>query len=77
MILDHFAKEGKYDLDLEGKKVTLTRDHVIVEREAPQHLVGVEFRLGMVYLDTTREEGLVREGHARRGRQDHRSSRFV
>ena len=64
-ILDHFVKEGKYEIDLDGEKVAITRDHVTVELEAPPHLIGGEIKFGMVYIDVTREEGLVKEGFAR------------
>jgi len=64
-ILASFTKEGKYEINLQGKKAVITQEHVVVKRECPEHLVEAESRYGWMYLDVTREEGLVKEGYAR------------
>jgi isoleucyl-tRNA synthetase len=65
-ILASLARDKKVALKLAtGEKVELNAEHIIVEREVPKHLVAMDFRDGMVYLDTTRTDQLDAEGYAR------------
>lgn len=64
-VLDKIDSEGKYVISVDRKKVELKREHIIVKREEPAHLVGGEFRNGFVYLDKTRTDELEAEGYAR------------
>jgi len=64
-ILADFSTKGKFVLSVGKQKYDITRDHVVVEREYPKHLVEQEIKYGVVYIDTSREEALVKEGYAR------------
>ncbi len=64
-IMRFLAKDGKFVMKLDKSEVILTKDHFIYEREIPSDFVGVEFSLGMVYLDKTRNSELDNEGFAR------------
>jgi len=52
-------------LEVQGQPIALTRDHLIIKRIVPAHLIAVEFGNGDVYLDTTRTDALESEGYAR------------
>jgi isoleucyl-tRNA synthetase len=64
-VISKLAQEGKFALKLNKESVELTKDHIIIERVVPPHYVMMEFKGGVVYLDTTRTEELEHEGFAR------------
>jgi isoleucyl-tRNA synthetase len=64
-ILSKIEKEGKFVLDVNGEKLELTKDHLIVKRELPDLYAEGEFGSGFVYLDKTRTAELEAEGYAR------------
>lgn len=59
------AKEGIIVAQWEGEEFKLNKDHLIINREVPKHLIEMPFRGGFVYLDTTRTPELDAEGFAR------------
>ena len=64
-LIESFVEKGKYEITVKGKKIGVFKDHVEIEREVPEHLADSESRYGVVYLDLTRDEELVKEGYAR------------
>lgn len=64
-ILNHFAKDGKFVLTVDRKKVDLLPEHVTVQREVPAGFVQGEFKGGFVYLNVERTDELEAEGYAR------------
>lgn len=64
-ILSHVEKDGSYNFTLNGEKVSISKDMLLIERESPEPYVEAEFRKGSVYLDITRNEELEAEGYAR------------
>ncbi len=64
-ILSALAKEKKLSLTVGSEKFELNPEHVVIERDVPKHLVAMEFKDGIAYLDTTRTSELDAEGFAR------------
>lgn len=64
-ILSKLSRDGKVALKIDGQDVELGQEHVSAFREAPKHLVSVEFKGGSVYLNTERNDELDTEGFAR------------
>ncbi len=64
-ILKSLAKDRKVALNLGNEKVELGAEHFIIERQVPKHIVAMEGKDFVVYLDTTRNEQLEAEGFAR------------
>ncbi len=64
-ILDHIEKEGKYSFKVDGAPIEITKDHLIIERDVPEHLKEAVFSGGFLYIDTERTDELEAEGYAR------------
>jgi isoleucyl-tRNA synthetase len=64
-ILNHIEKEGSYDFVVDGQEVSITKDHLIIEREVPAPYMEGDFRGGQVYVNTEATEELDAEGYAR------------
>ncbi|MBS3097591.1 isoleucine--tRNA ligase [Candidatus Woesearchaeota archaeon] len=64
-ILKHIEKEGKFGLDIDGEKINIVKEHLIVTREVPYPYEETPFRGGLVYLNKERNEELEAEGYAR------------
>ena len=64
-ILKSLARERKFTLKIDDEQVELNADHVIIERQVPKHIVAIEGKEFVVYLDTTRTPELEAEGFAR------------
>ncbi|MEM2916178.1 MAG: isoleucine--tRNA ligase [Candidatus Woesearchaeota archaeon] len=64
-IIKALAKDKKVTLNLGNEKVELGAEHFIIERQVPKHIVAVEGKEFVVYLDTTRNLQLEAEGYAR------------
>jgi isoleucyl-tRNA synthetase len=56
---------GRVELDLDGKKVDLSRDYFTVQEKLPDNFKGMKSKHGMVYIDTTRNRELISEGLTR------------
>jgi isoleucyl-tRNA synthetase len=65
IVLKKIAEEGKYSLKLEDEKIELNKNHFVIERTVPKHLIEVELKQGAIYLDTERNNELDSEGYAR------------
>jgi len=64
-IMRALATKGRIDVQVEEETITLTKDHITIERQVSGDLVEAEFRAGFVYLDTSRTDELDAEGFAR------------
>ncbi|MBW2977705.1 isoleucine--tRNA ligase, partial [Candidatus Woesearchaeota archaeon] len=64
-ILGHVEKQGKYEFSVDGKKFAITKNHLIIAREAPPPFKGVEFRGGRLYINQEKSDELEAEGYAR------------
>ncbi|RLF81922.1 isoleucine--tRNA ligase, partial [Thermococci archaeon] len=57
--------QGKLKVELGDKEFTIEREHIIVEEELPEFLIGEEFDHGKVFIDKTLTRELMMEGLAR------------
>jgi isoleucyl-tRNA synthetase len=64
-ILAQLAKDSKFPVIIDKETLQLSKDHIIVERDVPKKYAEVEFKNGLVYLDTDRSDELDIEGYAR------------
>ncbi len=64
-ILGHIEKEGKFVVDIDGKKVNVVKEHLIVQRDVPSPYQEAEFRGGILYLNKELSAELEAEGFAR------------
>jgi isoleucyl-tRNA synthetase len=64
-VLSGLDQENFFDLDIDGEKIKLTRDMVVVEREVPATYKEAEFKGAQVYISTERNEELDAEGFSR------------
>jgi isoleucyl-tRNA synthetase len=64
-ILNAMSKDKKFTLKVGSEKFDLNPEHIIIERQVPGHIIAMEFKDGIVYLDTTRTPELEAEGFAR------------
>ncbi|MBW2974722.1 isoleucine--tRNA ligase [Candidatus Woesearchaeota archaeon] len=64
-ILSHIEKEGKFAVDVDGAKVNLVREHIIVERTVPDPYQEADFKGGFLYLNKELDKELEQEGFAR------------
>jgi len=64
-ILSHIEKDGKYTIKVDGKKVNIVKEHLIVQREVPEPYVESNFKGGFVYLNREMDDKLEAEGFSR------------
>ncbi len=64
-ILQHIEKEGKYPIKVNGEKVNIVKEHLIVKRVVPGNYEEGDFRNGFVYLNKEADEELEAEGFSR------------
>lgn len=64
-IASTLAREGKISVKVGNKEITLTSEHIKVNRVAPEKYAEGSFSQGFVYLDTSRTSELDAEGYAR------------
>ncbi len=64
-ILTHLKKEGKHGMLVDGKKIQLTKEHFIIEKQVPENYQDVEFKHGELYLDKDMTPELEAEGYSR------------
>ncbi len=64
-ILKHIEKEGKFEINIEGKKINIVKEHLIIERTIPEQYQESEFRGGILYLNKELTPELELEGFAR------------
>jgi len=64
-ILQHIEKEGKYTIKVNGEKVNIVKEHLIVKRIVPTNYVEGSFRGCFVYLNKQTDDALEAEGFSR------------
>ena len=64
-ILQHIEKEGKYTIKVNGEKVNIVKEHLIVKRIIPTNYVEGSFRGCFVYLNKQTDDALEAEGFSR------------
>ncbi|HLD43641.1 MAG TPA: isoleucine--tRNA ligase [Candidatus Nanoarchaeia archaeon] len=64
-VLSHIEKDGKHELLIDGKKVSIVREHLIVDKEIPIHLKEGPFGRGSVYVHRELDNELMAEGFSR------------
>ncbi len=64
-VLNHLEKDGKYEINVNGKKVAIVKEHLIIEREVPIPYEEVSFRQGFIYLNKELTPELEAEGYSR------------
>ena len=64
-ILSHIEKEEKFAMDIDGNKVNIVKEHLIVTKEIPERYAESEFKGGFVYINKILTEELEAEGFTR------------
>jgi len=64
-ILGHISKDGKFVVDVNGAKINVVKEHLVVTREVPVPYVESEFRGGFLYLNKEMTPELEAEGFSR------------
>jgi isoleucyl-tRNA synthetase len=64
-VLKHIESDGKYEFDLRGEKIVVTKEHLIIERVIPAPYVESEIKAGQLYLNPEMTDELEAEGYAR------------
>jgi len=64
-IINHLNKEGKYEITIDGKKIAIVKEHLIVTREVPPPYIESSFRNGLLYLNKSMDDELEAEGFSR------------
>ena len=64
-ILSHIQKEQKFVVDVDGAKVNVVKEHLIVERTVPEKYQETDFRNGFIYLNKELTPELEAEGFSR------------
>lgn len=64
-ILKYINEKGKFEVDINGKKVALVNEHLIHERIVPSIYEETKFRKGFIYLNRELTPELEAEGFSR------------
>jgi len=64
-LLETLEKKGKFEISINGKKVNIVKEHLIVERDVPEPYQEAEFKYGFVYLNKNMTSELEAEGYSR------------
>ena len=64
-ILSHLEKEGKFEIEIDGAKINIVKEHLIMERSIPLGYQEAEFRGGILYLNKELTPELEAEGFSR------------
>jgi len=64
-ILGHIEKEGKFTIKIDGEKLDILKEHLLITREVPSRYQEAEFKKGFVYLDKDMDDDLLAEGFSR------------
>jgi len=64
-ILKHIAEEGKFELKFGEEKISIAKEHLIVDRKVPEPYIEGSFKSGFVYLNKETNKELEAEGYAR------------
>ncbi len=61
----HIEKNGSYNVKIDNEKVSITKNHLHINREVPKQFQEADFRFGHVYLNKELNDALEAEGFAR------------
>ncbi|MEE9525862.1 MAG: isoleucine--tRNA ligase [Candidatus Woesearchaeota archaeon] len=64
-ILKRITEKGKYEFELNGDKVVITKNHLLIERDIPSPYVEAEIKGGRVYVNPEMNDELEAEGYSR------------
>jgi isoleucyl-tRNA synthetase len=64
-ILKHIEREGKYSIYIDGEKLDIVKEHLIITRKVPVPYEEVQFNKGFVYLNRELDDKLEAEGFSR------------
>ncbi|MBS1266466.1 MAG: Isoleucine--tRNA ligase [Candidatus Woesearchaeota archaeon] len=64
-VLSHIQKQGEYKFKVDGAEVSITKDHLIVEKKAPKGYVLAETNFGDIFVNGEQSQELLAEGYAR------------
>jgi len=64
-ILSHIQKEQKFTIDVDGAKINIVKNHLIIQREVPKEFQESEFKGGLLYLNKELTPELEAEGFSR------------
>ena len=64
-IAEHISKEGKFEVETDGRKIAVKKEHLIFEYSMPKNYESEEFYGGKVYVNTELTPELEAEGYAR------------
>ena len=64
-VVNKIKKENQFEINVENKRVVLTKNHLLIKRELPEGWQDVEFNHGVIYLNKERNDELDAEGFAR------------
>ncbi len=57
--------EKGYEIEINGEKVVIKKEHVKIVEELPENIVSESFTQGTVYIDTEKDEEILSLGYAR------------
>jgi len=64
-VLKHIKEDGKHAVNVDGEKIDVLKEHLMVTKEVPQPYVFSESKFCDVYINTEKNELLEAEGFAR------------
>ncbi|MBW3017046.1 class I tRNA ligase family protein, partial [Candidatus Woesearchaeota archaeon] len=64
-IMSHIDTNGSFDFQIDGRDVSITKDHLIIEKKVPYPYLEMPFSRGSIYINQERTEELEAEGYAR------------
>ncbi|MEK6837386.1 MAG: class I tRNA ligase family protein, partial [Nanoarchaeota archaeon] len=64
-VLQHIEGEGSFRLEVDGQIISITKEHLITEKEIPGNYVQAQSQYADIYLDTEMTEEMEAEGYAR------------
>ncbi|MBR9691428.1 isoleucine--tRNA ligase [Candidatus Woesearchaeota archaeon] len=64
-VLKHIEKNGKYEFEVGGEKIAVTKQHLIITRDVPNPYTESEIKRGLVYINRETDDELEAEGYAR------------
>ncbi len=64
-VLAHIQKEGEYKFNIDGADLSIKKDHLIIEKEAPDGYVCTQTNFGDIFVNSEMNNELLAEGYAR------------
>ena len=62
---DYKFKDGKYEFSVNHARVAITKEHLIIDKKAPEGYEYVGFSKGDIFINTVLDEELEAEGYSR------------